>query len=113
MFMARNARLRARRNTYIGYRVSCAAVWAVILAAAQRVPDPDVRRTLRLACAAWWSGWTSASIARVAYPPPSKLGPTAEKRLGIASLPLIALGLANVIRLLIRGRRPASSGTNS
>ena len=112
MLNAGTAQIRKRRNTYAGYSISCALVWAGILGAARGL-DPGVQRTLRLSCAAWWSGWVSASIARVVYPPPSKLEPAAEKRLGVASLVLIALGLGSVVRLLLTGRRPASGAADS
>jgi hypothetical protein len=45
-------------------------------------------------------GWTSATIARAAYPAPKPLDPAAEKKLANASLALIALGLASVLRSL-------------
>jgi hypothetical protein len=51
-------------------------------------------------------GWTSATIARIGYPPPKPLTPSAEKRLRIASSVLVALGLTNVIRFLGDGNRP-------
>ena len=98
---------RARRiNTYTGYSISCAAVWAVILSVAQRRLEPRALNTLRLSCVGWWSGWTSATIARISYPPPKRLEPGAQKRLGIVSIVLIAVGLLSVIRLLAGGRRP-------
>ena len=99
--------LNAKRNTYTGYGIACAAVWAVILALAQRRLDSETRNTLRLVCMGWWTGWTSATIARAGYPPPKKLTPRAEKRLRNVSLVLIALGLMRVIRLLASGNRPA------
>jgi hypothetical protein len=80
-------------------------VWAVILAVAQRRLDPRTRNTLRLSCMGWWSGWTSATIARVGYPPPKKLKPGTEKKLGIVSSVLIAVGLTSVIRVLASGKR--------
>ena len=89
-------------------------MWVVILAAAQRRLDPGTRNALRLWCLAWWSGWTSATIARAGYPPPKKLAPRSKKRLGIVSIVLIAAGLGNVIRLLATGKRPrAATGTFS
>jgi phosphatidylserine synthase len=103
----RNPRLKTKLNTYTGYSISCAAVWAVILALAQRRLDSETRNTLRLVCMGSWTGWTSATIARAGYPPPKKLTPGAEKRLGIVSLVLVALGLIRVIRLLATGERPA------
>jgi len=92
--------MRARLNTYTGYSVGCAAVWAVILFITQRRADPEARKTMQLSCAAWWSGWTSATIARVGYPPPKKLGVTADRTLRIVSVVLIAVGIGGVIRFL-------------
>jgi hypothetical protein len=101
---------RTRRNTYTGYSIGCAAVWGVILVAAQRRLDAQARNTLWLVCSGWWMGWTSATIARVSFPPPKKLGPRTEERLGIVSIVLIAVGLISVIRLLIAGKkRPANN----
>ena len=85
--------------------MSCAGVWALILAAGKRWAEPDDWANLRASCGGWWMGWASATIARVAYPALTKLDPDAEKRLANASLALVAIGLANVIRLLARGRR--------
>jgi hypothetical protein len=96
-----------QRNTYMGYSIGCAAVWAVILVVAQRRLDSETRKQLQMGCAAWWSGWTSATIARVGYPPPKKLTPEGEKRLRNASLVLVAAGLMSVIRLLVTGKRAA------
>ena len=94
-----------RVRTYTGYSVSCAGVWVLILAAGKRWADPRDWDRLSVTCAGWWMGWASATIARVAYPALTKLDPDAEKRLANASLALVAIGLANVIRLLARGRR--------
>ncbi len=87
--------------------MGCAGVWALILAAGNRWADPEERAKLRLACAGWWMGWASASVARAAYPPPKRLDPTAEKRLANVSLALIALGLAGVLRSLTTRRAQA------
>jgi hypothetical protein len=97
---------RTRRDTYTAYSIGCAGVWGVILLLAQRRLDPQNRNTLRLVCGGWWMGWTSATIARIGYPPPKPLTPAAEKRLRIASSVLVALGLTNVIRFLTTGNRP-------
>ena len=96
-----------QRNSYTTYSVGCAVVWAAILAVAQRRLDPKDRKRLQQACGAWWSGWTSATIARAGYPPPKKLTPQAEKRLANVSLVLVAAGLINVIRVLVTRRLPS------
>jgi hypothetical protein len=93
-------------KTYTGYSIGCGIVWALILAIAQRRLEPQSRTTLRQVCGAWWAGWTSATIARVGYPPPKKLTPVAEKRLATVSLVLVAAGLANIIRVLVTGKLP-------
>jgi phosphatidylserine synthase len=94
-----------RPNTYTGYSIGCAAVWAVILVVAQRRLDSQNRNMLRLVCGGWWSGWTSATIARAGYPPPQKLKPESQKKIAIVSIVLVAVGLISVIRLLITGNR--------
>jgi hypothetical protein len=93
-----------RLNSYIGYSIGCAGVWGAILLAARRL-DAGSRNTLQLVCGGWWIGWTSATIARIAYPPPKPLSAAAEKRLRIVSIALIALGLVSTIRLLVAGKR--------
>jgi hypothetical protein len=97
--------MRARLNNYTAYSISCATVWAAILLAAQRLADAKTRKALQMTCGAWWSGWTSATIARVGYPPPKKLEPRAEKRLQVISVPLVALGIGSAIRVLWAGRK--------
>jgi hypothetical protein len=96
------------RNTYKGYSIGCAGVWAVILLLAQRRADPQTGNSVRLVCGGWWMGWTSATIARAAYPPPKPLGPAAEKRIRIVSTGLVAIGIINVIRVLATAVRRAS-----
>jgi len=103
--MTQSSTAGIRSNTYTGYSIGCAAVWAVILLVAQRQLDSENRNMLRLVCGGWWAGWTSATIARASYPPPKKLKPGSEKRLGIVSIALVAAGLISVIRLLITGKR--------
>ena len=105
--------MRTRRDTYTAYSIGCAGVWGVILLLAQRRLDPQTRNTLRLVCSGWWMGWTSATIARIGYPPPKQLTPAAEKRLRIVSIMLIALGLISTIRMLATGKRPPRSAPNA
>ena len=88
-------------------------MWGLILAVAQRRLDSQTRNTLRLVCAGWWSGWMSATIARVGYPPPKRLTPEAERRLGMVSIVLIAVGLISVMRLLITGKRPGRNAADA
>ena len=99
--------MRPRLNTYAGYSVGCAGVWAAILAIGRRRLDPETRNMLRLVCSGWWMGWMSATIARIGYPPPKALTPRAERRLRTVSLLLVAAGLISVVRLLATGTRRA------
>ena len=94
-------------NTYTGYSIGCAAVWAVLLAAGRWLLDAKAWERLRLGAAGWWGGWLSATIARVGYPPPRKLTEAGQRRLERVSLVLVLLGLVNFLRLLIIGRRRA------
>jgi hypothetical protein len=98
--------MRARLNTYTSYSIGCAGVWGAILLVAQRRLDAQNRNTLRLVCGGWWIGWTSATIARIGFPPPKPLTPAAENRLRIVSIVLVVLGLTNTIRFLATGKRP-------
>jgi len=93
-----------RINTYTAYSTGCAGVWALILLLGRRRLDSQRQNTLRLVCSGWWMGWTSATIARIGYPPPKQLTPGGEKRLRIVSSLLIALGLTSTIRMLATGR---------
>lgn len=97
---------RARRDTYTAYSIGCAGVWGIILVVARRRLDAHNRETLRLVCGAWWMGWTSATIARIGFPPAKPLTPAGERRLRIVSIVLVALGLASTIRFLATGKRP-------
>jgi hypothetical protein len=102
---SRATRCRTRLNGYTAYSVGCAAVWAAILVLSGRRTDSRTRDKLRLLCVGWWSGWTSATIARSSYPPPKELESKAAERLAIVSLALVAVGVISVIRVLITGRR--------
>jgi hypothetical protein len=95
--------MRARADTYTGYSIGCAGVWGLILLVAQRRLDPRSLHTLRLVAGGWWTGWTSATIARIGFPPPKPLGRAAANRLRGLSLVLVAAGLFNVARLLVTG----------
>src|ERR1035441_6426075 len=92
--------MRTERNTYTAYSIGCAGVWGVILLLARRRLDPPTQNTLRIVCGGWWMGWTSATIARIGYPPPKPLTSAGEKRLRIISIVLVALGPAPTVRQL-------------
>ncbi|BBZ52212.1 hypothetical protein H7H82_21115 [Mycobacterium heidelbergense] len=67
---------RRFRNTYTGYSIGCAIVWAVILATVSSAADSTTRHTFMLVFWGWWIGWLSATIARAVYPPPKRrVGP--------------------------------------
>ena len=101
-----NPSTRSRLNTYTTYSIGCAGAWGAILLVAQRRLDSQNRSTLRLVCGGWWMGWTSATIARIGFPPPKPLTPAAESRLRVVSIVLVALGLTSTIRFLATGERP-------
>jgi hypothetical protein len=101
--------VRTQRNTYTAYSIGCAGVWGIILLLGRRRLDSQTWNTLRLVCGGWWTGWTSATIARIGYPPPKPLTPVGEKRLRIVSSVLVALGLANTLRMFASGKRPPES----
>ena len=96
--------MSGRVNTYTGYSIGCAVVWSVILLVGRRRLDAQDQKVLGLVCGGWWMGWTSATIARIGFPPPRQLTPAAEERLRVVSMVLVATGLANTIRVLARRR---------
>ena len=96
--------MRIKRDTYTAYSVGCAGVWGAILLIGRRRLDPGTWKTLRLVCGGWWIGWSSATIARIGYPPPKPLTPEGRRRLRFISSALVALGLANTIRMLAAGK---------
>ena len=105
--------LRSRlNNTYTGYSIGCAAVWATLLATGRSVLDAKNWDLLRLGAAGWWAGWLSATIARAGYPPPRKLTEAGQRRLEKVSLVLVLLGFVNFLRLLITGRRQAGGAAD-
>jgi hypothetical protein len=101
--------MKTQRNTYTAYSIGCAGVWGVILLLARRRLDAQTWKTLRLVCGGWWMGWTSATIARISYPPPKKLTPAGQKRLRTISILLVGLGLASAFRMLVTGKQPPGS----
>jgi hypothetical protein len=63
---------RRFRNTYTGYSIGCAVVWAVILAGVSSAADSATRHNFMVVFAGWVIGWLSATIARAVYPPPKR-----------------------------------------
>jgi hypothetical protein len=100
--------VKPRLDNYTAYSIGCAGFWGVILLLARRRLDSRSWSTLRLVCSGWWMGWTSATIARIGFPPPEPLSPAAEKRLRIVSSMLVALGLTNTTRMLVTRELPPS-----
>lgn len=98
--------VRIERDSYTAYSLGCAGVWGAVLLVGRRRSDPETWKTLRLVGGGWWIGWSSATIARIGYPPPRPLSPEGERRLRVISSVLVALGLANTVRLLAAGGRP-------
>ena len=59
-------------NTYTGYSIGCAIVWAVVLAGVSSVADEGTRHKFLMVFGGWVIGWLSATIARAVYPPPKR-----------------------------------------
>jgi hypothetical protein len=70
---------RKYSNTYTGYSIACAVVWAVILATVWGTGDAT-RHTFAVFFGGWAIGWLSASIARIVYPPPKPRKPVRTSR---------------------------------
>jgi hypothetical protein len=67
---------RRFRNSYTGYSIGCAIVWALILAGVSVAADNATRQKYMIVFAGWGIGWLSATIARAVYPPPKRrIGP--------------------------------------
>lgn len=62
--------MKLRLRTYTTYSIGCAITWSVILAVVAAKGNERQKRDFLLASVTWWSGWTSATIARAVYPPP-------------------------------------------
>lgn len=63
-----------RFHTYRTYIVGCVLAWAVLWLIVAATAPSDTRHTVLLVFLGWLIGWTSASIARLVYPPPKNRG---------------------------------------
>jgi len=63
--------MKLSRRSYAAYSISCAIVWAVILVVVGRNHRSSLH-TYLLVFGGWVTGWTSATIARSVYPPPTR-----------------------------------------
>lgn len=61
-----------RHFTYTRYSIACFIVWGVLLAICAATAKTDTFHTVLTVFGGWVIGWTSASIARVVYPPPKR-----------------------------------------
>ena len=64
--------MTVRRDSYWTYSAGCVGVWGLILGVAAIAAPKTTFQKLLTGCAGWWLGWTSATIARWAYPPPKR-----------------------------------------
>jgi hypothetical protein len=67
--------VRDRLGTYTAYSIGCAVVWAAILLASAATGGKEKLQRILPVFGGWWMGWTSATIARYAYPPPKSRPP--------------------------------------
>jgi hypothetical protein len=65
-------RRMGRFNTYRAYTVGCVVAWAIFWVLAGIQASDHAQRTLLYVFLGWLLGWTSATIARAVYPPPSR-----------------------------------------
>jgi hypothetical protein len=62
----------SRLNTYTAYSIGSFIAWGVIWAIFAATAKKETLGYLLMFFIGWVSGWTSATIARVTYPPPKK-----------------------------------------
>ena len=78
MLGERGLKMKLSLNTYTAYRIGCAVVWAIILAAVASAASKETAQTFVLVFLGWVIGWLSATIARAVYPPPGSRRPENE-----------------------------------
>jgi len=59
-----------RFRTYRNYSIGCFVVWGVLLAIVAATQTAQTRNRMLIVFGGWLIGWTSASVARLVYPPP-------------------------------------------
>jgi hypothetical protein len=59
-------------NSYWAYSLGCGVTWAIIWAIRGRTASGEKQRNLLVYFWGWVAGWTSATIARLVYPPPKR-----------------------------------------
>jgi len=57
-------------NSYTGYSIGCFITWAVLLTVLEVTGKRDTLDKVFPFFFGWVAGWTSATLARVIYPPP-------------------------------------------
>jgi hypothetical protein len=62
----------ARLNSYLAYSIGCAIAWAIVWLIAGLVAPQQTLDRIGYVFGGWVIGWVSASLARIAYPPPKK-----------------------------------------
>ena len=59
-------------NSYTAYIIGSGIAWAAVLAIAAAVAPTHTFDRILLVFLGWVIGWTSATIARLVYPPPKR-----------------------------------------
>jgi hypothetical protein len=60
-----------RFNTYKAYTVGCVIAWAILWVVVGTQSSEATRERVLFVFLGWLLGWTSATIARSVYPPPT------------------------------------------
>jgi hypothetical protein len=63
-----------RPNSYKAYSIGCFVVWGLLLAIFTVTATSQTLHNVLIGFVGWVIGWTSASIARLVYPPPNSRG---------------------------------------
>jgi 4-hydroxybenzoate polyprenyltransferase len=60
-----------RFNSYKAYAVGCAIAWAILWIVVGTQSSEATQERVLFVFLGWLLGWTSATIARAVYPPPT------------------------------------------